>query len=166
MAKVKGKSNLEKPSKLQELLDKNQSFLLRSSGQFHQLQLILKNLIKLVYLASIFLIANLKRLQLDYLDIIFCHRFYEDIPLEETAKAYNDLIEQGLIHYWGTSRLNIIPPVSEQPQYSMIIREKFEVEYRRLFDKYKLRATVWSPLYNNMLTEQIISILLITKKKY
>ncbi|KAL4453455.1 hypothetical protein ABPG74_017662 [Tetrahymena malaccensis] len=111
--------------------------------------------------------ASLKRLQLDYLDIVFCHRFDEDTPLEETAKAFNDLIEQGLIHYWGTSewsaseifevrevcsRLNLVPPVSEQPQYSMIIREKFEVEYGRLFDKYRLGTTVWSPLCSGILT--------------
>ncbi|EAR99999.1 aldo/keto reductase family oxidoreductase (macronuclear) [Tetrahymena thermophila SB210] len=111
--------------------------------------------------------ASLKRLQLDYLDIVFCHRFDEDTPLEETAKAFNDLIEQGHIHYWGTSewsaseifevrevcaRLNLTPPVSEQPQYSMIIREKFEVEYGRLFDKYRLGTTVWSPLCSGILT--------------
>ncbi|EAS00003.1 aldo/keto reductase family oxidoreductase (macronuclear) [Tetrahymena thermophila SB210] len=111
--------------------------------------------------------ASLKRLQLDYLDIVFCHRFDEDTSLEETAKAFNDLIKQGLIHYWGTSewsaseifevkevcaRLNLTPPVTEQPQYSMMVRDKFEVEYGRLFDKYRLGATVWSPLCNGILT--------------
>ncbi|KAL4453457.1 hypothetical protein ABPG74_017664 [Tetrahymena malaccensis] len=111
--------------------------------------------------------ASLKRLQLDYLDIVFCHRFDQDTPLEETAKAFNDLIQQGLIHYWGTSewsaseifevrevcsRLNLVPPVSEQPQYNMMVRDRFEVEYGRLFDNYRLGTTVWSPLCSGILT--------------
>ncbi|KAL4495213.1 hypothetical protein ABPG72_007320 [Tetrahymena utriculariae] len=111
--------------------------------------------------------SSLKRLQLDYLDIVFCHRFDEDTPLEETVKAFNDLIQQGLIHYWGTSewscgqifeareicaKLNLIPPVCEQPQYNMMVRERFEVEYGRLFDKYRMGSTVWSPLCAGILT--------------
>ncbi|EAS06446.1 aldo/keto reductase family oxidoreductase (macronuclear) [Tetrahymena thermophila SB210] len=110
---------------------------------------------------------SLKRLQLDYLDIVFCHRFDEDTPLEETAKAFNDLIGQGLIHYWGTSewsaseifevrevcaRLNLTPPVTEQPQYNMLVRDRFEVEYGRLFDNFRLGSTVWSPLCSGILT--------------
>ncbi|EAR99998.1 aldo/keto reductase family oxidoreductase (macronuclear) [Tetrahymena thermophila SB210] len=111
--------------------------------------------------------ASLKRLQLDYLDIVYCHRFDEDTPLEETIKAFNDLIQQGLIHYWGTSewscgqifeareicaKLNLIPPVCEQPQYNMMVRERFEVEYGRLFDKYRMGSTVWGPLCAGILT--------------
>ncbi|KAL4454214.1 hypothetical protein ABPG74_012171 [Tetrahymena malaccensis] len=110
---------------------------------------------------------SLKKLQLDYVDIVFCHRFDKYTPLEETCRAFHDIITSGKAHYWGTSewtaaqifeafmiceRFNLTKPVVEQPQYNMIFREKFEKEYGRLFDIYKYGSTVWSPLLGGILT--------------
>ncbi len=103
----------------------------------------------------------LKRLQLDYVDIIFAHRKDNYTPIEEICRAFHNVIEEGLAFYWGTSewtaveiveaiqvceRLNLHKPVTEQPQYSMLVRDKFEEEYGIIFDKYKYGSTVWSPL--------------------
>lgn len=103
----------------------------------------------------------LKRLQLDYVDILFAHRRDNDAPIEEICRAFHNVIEEGLAFYWGTSewtaaeiveaiqvceRLNLHKPVTEQPQYSMLVRDKFEEEYGIVFDKYKYGSTVWSPL--------------------
>ncbi|KAL4454344.1 hypothetical protein ABPG74_012301 [Tetrahymena malaccensis] len=103
---------------------------------------------------------SLNRLQTSYLDIVYCDRFDEDTPLEETIKAFNHLIKQGLIHYWGASRwsaaqifeardicakLKLSPPVIHQVEYNMLFRDTFEVEYARLFDKYKVNSTIWNP---------------------
>lgn len=114
---------------------------------------------------------SLKRLQLDYVDILFCHRFDHETPLEETVRAMNWVIEKGFAFYWGTSewpaekikeahgicdRLGLIRPVVEQPQYNMMIREKFEVEYGDLFDKYRMGSTIWSPLCGGILTGKYI----------
>jgi len=111
--------------------------------------------------------ASLKRLQLDYVDVIFCHRYDPETPLEETCRAFHTLIEKGKTFYWGTSewssteiasaieiceRLNLHKPVVEQPQYNMIYRERFEVEYASLFQKYGYGTTVWSPLAGGLLT--------------
>ena len=86
----------------------------------------------------------LKRLQLDYLDLFFCHRPDPETPIEETVYAMNDLILQGKIMYWGTSewsaqeidyafkmaeKYNLRPPVMEQPQYNLLHRDRFENEY-------------------------------------
>ena len=111
--------------------------------------------------------ASLKRLQLDYVDVVFAHRYDSETPLEETCRAFNYLINKGLAFYWGTSewsseeigrtmeiceRLQLIKPITEQPQYSILVREKMEVEYGALFDQYKLGTTVWSPLAGGILT--------------
>jgi len=112
--------------------------------------------------------ASLKRLQLDYVDIIFCHRPDPDTPMEETVRAMNWIIEKGWTFYWGTSewsaeqisnaigvanRLNLIPPVAEQPQYSMLHRTRFELEYETLYKSYNgLGTTIWSPLACGLLT--------------
>jgi voltage-dependent potassium channel beta subunit len=116
--------------------------------------------------------ASLKRLQLDYVDIIFCHRFDYDTPLEETCRGFNQIINDGKAFYWGTSewtneqitaaieicdKLNLIRPVVEQPQYNMFHRNKFEVEYGNLFGKYKMRSTIWSPLAGGLLTGKYLS---------
>ena len=105
--------------------------------------------------------ASLKRLQLDYVDIVFAHRADASTPIEETVRAFNYLIDQGLAYYWGTSewtaqqiqeaigiaeRLGLVGPVVEQPQYSIFHREKFEVEFKPLFEKYGYGSTIWSPL--------------------
>jgi len=110
---------------------------------------------------------SLKRLQLDYVDVVFCHRFDNSTPLEETCRAMDQIVRNGWAHYWGTSewdaanifeafyvceRFNLIPPAAEQPLYNMMNREKFEVGYSRLFDIYKYGSTIYSPLANGVLT--------------
>jgi len=111
--------------------------------------------------------AALKRLQLDYVDLIFCHRPDHHTPIEETVRAMNFLIEQGKVFYWGTSewaadeimeavqvaqRLGLIAPVMEQPQYSMLHRTRFEKEYSRIFRELGYGSTIWSPLACGLLT--------------
>ena len=110
---------------------------------------------------------SLKRLQLDYVDVVFCHRPDYETPLEETCRAMHSVIEQGKAFYWGTSewtadritkaieiceRLNLHKPIVEQPQYNMLVRDKFENEYRFLFTEYKYGTTIWSPLAGGILT--------------
>jgi len=110
---------------------------------------------------------SLKRLQLDYVDVLFCHRFDYDTPLEETCRAINNLIEQGKVYYWGTSewtaqqiasaieicdKLKLVGPVVEQPQYNMMERNRVEVELAPLYDLYGLGTTIWSPLAGGLLT--------------
>lgn len=109
----------------------------------------------------------LQRLQLDYLDLYFCHRPDKETPIEETVRAMHDLIQQGKVQYWGTSewsaqqimeaygvarQYNLIPPTMEQPQYNMFYRERFEVEYARLYQEIGLGTTIWSPLASGLLT--------------
>jgi len=112
--------------------------------------------------------AALERLQMDYVDIIFCHRPDIETPIEETVRAMNWVIEKGWAFYWGTSewsaeeiasavgiahRLNLIPPVVEQPQYSLLCRNKVEGEYNRLYStETGLGTTIWSPLASGLLT--------------
>jgi voltage-dependent potassium channel beta subunit len=111
--------------------------------------------------------ASLARLQLDYVDLLFCHRADLHTPVEETVRAMNYLIDQGKVFYWGTSewtasqimeayavarRDHLIPPMMEQPQYHMLHRERVEVEYSRLYKEIGLGTTIWSPLASGMLT--------------
>ena len=111
--------------------------------------------------------AALKRLQLDYLDLYFCHRPDPETPIEETVRAMHTLIMQGKICYWGTSEwsaeeikeaykiskdLGLTPPSMEQPQYNMFEREKMENEYKQLFETEKMGTTIWSPLASGFLT--------------
>jgi voltage-dependent potassium channel beta subunit len=111
--------------------------------------------------------AALKRLQVDYLDLFFCHRPDPNTPIEETVWAMHHLIQQGKILYWGTSewsaqeitaahaaamRYNLIAPVMEQPQYNMFHRYRVEVEYARIFEDYGMGTTIWSPLASGVLT--------------
>ena len=111
--------------------------------------------------------AALNRLQLDYLDLFFCHRPDPDTPIIETVRAMNDLITQGKILYWGTSewsaediitahnesdKYGLVGPSMEQPQYNIIHRERFEREYKKLFKKYGMGTTIWSPLASGILT--------------
>jgi voltage-dependent potassium channel beta subunit len=109
----------------------------------------------------------LKRLQVEYLDMYFCHRPDPDVPMEEVVRSMNELIQRGLVFYWGTSewsaqqimeahsvarQYNLIPPTMEQPQYNMFERNRFEVEYGRLYDTIGLGTTIWSPLASGLLT--------------
>jgi voltage-dependent potassium channel beta subunit len=111
--------------------------------------------------------ACLKRLQMDYVDLIFCHRPDKYTPIEETVWAMNQVIRQGKAFYWGTSewsaaqimeahavarREHLIPPTMEQPQYSMFYRERVEKEYAHLYEEVGLGTTIWSPLASGFLT--------------
>lgn len=111
--------------------------------------------------------AALKRLQLDYVDLLFCHRPDRNTPMEETVRAMNYLINTGKTFYWGTSmwnseeiamahavaeRLNLIGPLMEQPQYNMLVRDKVEREYALLYERYGLGLTIFSPLKTGILT--------------
>ena len=111
--------------------------------------------------------AALKRLQLEYVDLVFCHRPDIHTPIEETVRALNALIDQGKALYWGTSewsaqqimeaygiarREHLVPPLMEQPQYNMFTRERVEKEYARLYAQIGLGTTIWSPLASGLLT--------------
>ena len=111
--------------------------------------------------------GSLKRLQLDHLDLIYCHRPDAETPIEETVWAMHNIIESGKALYWGTSewsameiaaaieiaeRHHLHKPVVEQPEYNLLHRERFEVEYARLFKDYGYGATTWSPLASGFLT--------------
>jgi len=109
----------------------------------------------------------MERLQVDYLDLYFCHRPDPEVPMEEVVRTMTNLIHQGKVFYWGTSewsaqqlmeahsvarQYNLIPPTMEQPQYNMFHRQRFEVEYGRLYDTIGLGTTIWSPLASGILT--------------
>jgi voltage-dependent potassium channel beta subunit len=110
---------------------------------------------------------SLKRLQLDYVDLLFCHRPDLETPIEETVLAMDYLIRNGYALYWGTSewnatqveaayeaaiKLGCMQPSMEQPKYNMFARERVEKDYLRLFEKYGMGATIWSPLASGILT--------------
>jgi voltage-dependent potassium channel beta subunit len=111
--------------------------------------------------------GSLERLQLDHLDLIFCHRPDPETPVEETVWAMHNIIESGKAFYWGTSewsameivqaieiaeRHHLHKPVMEQPQYNLLCRERVEVEYARVFRNYGYGTTTWSPLASGFLT--------------
>jgi len=109
----------------------------------------------------------LKRLQVEYLDLYYCHRPDIDTPIEETVRAMHNLILQGKVIYWGTSEWSaqqitqahavaqahgLTPPVMEQPQYNLLHRDKVEAEFLPLYENYGLGTTIWSPLASGILT--------------
>jgi len=109
----------------------------------------------------------LERLQVDYLDLFFCHRPDKNTPIEETVWSMHNLITQGKILYWGTSewsaqeimeahmvakQYNLIGPTMEQPQYNMLHRQKVEVEFSQIYKTVGLGTTIWSPLASGVLT--------------
>ena len=111
--------------------------------------------------------AALRRLRLDYVDLIFCHRADLHTPVEETVRAMNHLINQGKALYWGTSewpaerildahhvarRERLVPPLMEQPQYNLFHRDRVEREYEPLYERIGLGTTIWSPLASGLLT--------------
>lgn len=110
---------------------------------------------------------SLKRFDIEYLDIFFCHRYDPDSPTEETVRAISDLMQQGKILYWGTSmwsaanleeaigvadRVNTYRPATEQPIYNMLVREQVEGEVEAVCEKYGIGLVVWSPLAGGLLT--------------
>jgi voltage-dependent potassium channel beta subunit len=111
--------------------------------------------------------GSLKRLQLEYVDIVYCHRPDPDTPIEETVHALHDIITQGKALYWGTSewsadelraayevaeRHHFHKPIVEQPQYHLFHRRRVEQEYARLYEDIGLGLTTWSPLASGLLT--------------
>ena len=111
--------------------------------------------------------ASLERMQTGYVDLIFCHRPDIHTPIEETVRAMNRVIDDGKAFYWGTSewpveqirtayeiarREHLRPPLMEQPQYNMFVRERVETEYVRLYEEIGLGTTIWSPLASGLLT--------------
>ncbi len=111
--------------------------------------------------------AALKRLQTDYVDLIFCHRPDPYTPMEEIVWSMNMLLQQGKAFYWGTSEWNaadimeahavarrehLVPPLMEQPEYNMLHRERVEREYAPLYRQVGLGTTIWSPLASGILT--------------
>jgi voltage-dependent potassium channel beta subunit len=111
--------------------------------------------------------GSLKRFDLEYVDLLYCHRPDPNTPIEETVWAMHNLVEWGKAFYWGTSewpaadilsaieiaeRYHLHKPVVEQPQYNILHRDRFELEYARLFKDYHFGATIWSPLASGLLT--------------
>ncbi|MBI5864051.1 MAG: aldo/keto reductase [Planctomycetes bacterium] len=111
--------------------------------------------------------AALRRMGMDYVDLIYCHRPDLFTPIEETVRAMSLVIQQGKAFYWGTSewsaeqireayaiarREHLVPPTMEQPQYNMFVRDRVEREYARLYAEIGLGTTIWSPLASGMLT--------------
>ena len=111
--------------------------------------------------------SSLNRLQLNYVDIIYCHRPDYEVSIESVCRTMSWIIDQGYAHYWGTSewsaayigiaivtceKLGLHKPTVEQPQYNILFREKFEKEYRDIFELYPYGSTVWSPLASGFLS--------------
>ena len=111
--------------------------------------------------------ASLKRFDLDFVDIVYCHRADPHTPIEETVWAMHDIVSRGKALYWGTSmwpaadiraawdiaeKHHLHKPIVEQPEYNLFARDKVEVEYARLYEDIGLGLTTWSPLASGLLT--------------
>ena len=111
--------------------------------------------------------GTLERMELDFLDLIYCHRPDPNTPIEETVWAMSDIISAGKALYWGTSewaadeiraaweiaeRHHLHKPVVEQPQYNLLHRDRVETEYARLYEEIGLGTTIWSPLASGLLS--------------
>ena len=111
--------------------------------------------------------GSLERFQLDYVDLIYCHRPDATTPIEETVWAMHNIIEWGKALYWGTyewsaaeitqaieiaERNHLHKPVVEQPQYNMFVRNRMEGEYARFYKDYNYGSTIWSPLASGLLS--------------
>lgn len=110
---------------------------------------------------------SLRRLDLEYVDLLYCHRPDLETPIEETVMTMNDLVRNGFAFYWGTSewtaqqietayevaaKLHCVPPSMEQPKYNLFFRDHLEKDYLHLFKKYGLGTTTWSPLASGILS--------------
>jgi voltage-dependent potassium channel beta subunit len=111
--------------------------------------------------------GSLERLQLDYVDLVFCHRADPETPIEETVWAMHDIVRSGKATYWGTSewsaaeimaawkiadKHHLAKPVMEQPEYNLFRRERVEKEYAGLYEDIGLGTTTWSPLASGLLS--------------
>lgn len=111
--------------------------------------------------------GSLKRLNLDYVDLLFCHRADPSTPIEETVWAMHNIIEQGKALYWGTSeweatdilqaietaeRHHLHKPVVEQPVYNLFERHRFGLDYKPVYQDNGYGSTTWSPLASGLLT--------------
>lgn len=109
----------------------------------------------------------LQRLQVEYLDLYYCHRADKNVPIEEVVRTMNVLIQQGKIFYWGTSEwsaseiveahmiareLGLEGPSVEQPEYNLFNRRKMESEFLSIFENIGMGTTIWSPLASGLLT--------------
>jgi voltage-dependent potassium channel beta subunit len=125
-----------------------------------------KNTLNRKYLREA-IVGSLRRLRLDYVDLVFCHRPDPHTPIEETVWAMHDMIARGQALYWGTSewdaadiraawdiaeRHHLHKPVMEQPQYNLLHRRRVERDYARLYDEIGLGLTTWSPLASGLLS--------------
>jgi len=110
---------------------------------------------------------SLERLRVDHLDLVYCHRYDPETPMEEVVWAMSDIVSSGKALYWGTSewaaeeirqawdiadRHHLHKPVVEQPEYSLLARRRVESEYARLYDDIGIGLTTWSPLKSGLLT--------------
>jgi voltage-dependent potassium channel beta subunit len=110
---------------------------------------------------------SLRRFQLEYVDLVFAHRPDPNTPIEETVRAFDQVIRQGKAFYWGTSewsaaeitradgiarQYGLTPPSMEQPEYNMLARQRFEVEYAPLYRDLGYGTTIFSPLASGLLT--------------
>ncbi len=111
--------------------------------------------------------ASLRRLQMDYVDIVYCHRPDPETPMEEVISGIKYILDRGMALYWGTSEWSaeeiqeatrmareagIMPPIVEQPQYNLLVRKRVEVEYRPLYEDPGIGLTTFSPLASGILT--------------
>ncbi len=116
--------------------------------------------------------ASLSRLQLDFVDLVFCHRPDPTTPIEETVWAMHDIVQRGRALYWGTSdwsadelraayevaeRHHLHKPIVEQPEYSLLHRRRVEVELARVLDDWSPGLTTWSPLASGVLTGKYLA---------
>ncbi len=113
------------------------------------------------------LTASLKRLQMDYVDIVYCHRPDPETPMEEIVSGIKHILDRGMAIYWGTSEWDaeliqeatrmareagIMPPIVEQPQYNLLVRDRVEREYLPLYEEPGIGLTTFSPLASGILT--------------
>jgi aryl-alcohol dehydrogenase-like predicted oxidoreductase len=111
--------------------------------------------------------GSLERFGVDFVDVVYCHRADPETTIEETVWAMSDIVASGKALYWGTSewsaaeireaievaeRHHLRKPVTEQPQYNLLQRDRVEREYEELFEEYGYGATIWSPLASGLLT--------------
>jgi voltage-dependent potassium channel beta subunit len=111
--------------------------------------------------------GSLERLDLEFVDLLFCHRADPNTPIEETVWAMSDIVASGQATYWGTSewtadeiraaweiadKHHLHKPVMEQPEYNILRRRRVEREYARLYEDIGLGLTTWSPLASGLLT--------------